>query len=317
MKVQDEKCYIGIDVSKANLDVYVLPWKKFMQFKNDAKGISKLVKKLHSLAPSIVAMEATGGYEQLLAQSLSISELPVAIMNPRQIRDFAKSRGILAKTDRLDAETIALFAEERKLTANFVYNEDQQQLAERNARRRQLIEMITMEKNRLDKVSKEGKKSIQRIIKVLEKELAAINEMIAFAIENDTEYSHKNTLLKSIKGVGPIVAAGLITDLPELGQLKAKQISALAGLAPFNKDSGAMRGKRMISGGRASVRSILYMATLVATRHNAQIKKFYERLCNSGKKKKVALTACMHKLLIIMNAMIKNNEEWRELPKVN
>ena len=171
--------------------------------------------------------------------------------------------------------------------------------------------MITMEKNRLEKVSKELKKSIKRVINTLEKELQSIEKNLQKFIQSDTDYAQKNELLQSIKGVGRIVAAGIIADLPELGNLKAKQISALAGLAPYNRDSGTLRGKRSIWGGRASVRRTLYMATLVATKHNVQIKKFYDRLCLAGKKKRVAIVACMHKLLIIMNAMIKHNEPWR------
>lgn len=309
--VQDEKCYIGIDVSKAILDVYVSPCNKYMQFKNDTKGIHKLTEKLKTFSHASVVMEATGGYEKPVAQSLQKAGFSVSVVNPRPIRDFAKALGKLAKTDRIDAEVIALFAEKMQPQANIIYNETQQKLAGLNARRRQIIDMITMEKNRLDKVGNELKKSIQRIIKALEKELQTINEALEKSIQNDVDYAQKNTLLKSIKGVGSVVSAGIIADLPELGNVSAKQISALAGLAPYNRDSGTLRGKRTIWGGRASVRTTLYMATLVATRHNPQIKSFYERLCNAGKQKKVAIIACMHKLLIIMNAMIKHNEPWQ------
>jgi transposase len=311
MMVHDGKCYIGIDVSKAILDVYILPFKKYMQFKNDSKGIQKLTEKLKTFSQDSIVMEATGGYEKPVAQSLQKVGFSVSVVNPRYIRDFAKALGKLAKTDRIDAEVIALYAEKMQPKANVMDNENQQKLAALNARRRQIIDMIIMEKNRLDKVSDELKKSIQRIIKALEKELQTINEALEKSIQNDASYAQKNTLLKSIKGVGSVVAAGIIADLPELGNVSTKQISALAGLAPYNRDSGTLRGKRTIWGGRASVRSTLYMATLVATRHNAQIKSFYERLCNAGKQKKVAITACMHKLLIIMNAMIKHNESWR------
>lgn len=311
MTIQDGKCYIGIDVSKAILDVYVLPFKKYMQFNNDTKGIQKLTKKLKSFPQASIVMEATGGYEKPIAQSLQKAGLSVSVVNPRPIRDFAKALGKLAKTDRIDAEVIALFAEKMQPQANITYNENQQKLTELNARRRQIIDMIMMEKNRLDKASNELKKSIQRIIKALEKELQAINEALENSIQNDAGYAQKNALLKSIKGVGSVVAAGIIAGLPELGSVSPKQISALAGLAPYNRDSGTLRGKRTIWGGRASVRTTLYMATLVATKHNPQIKSFYERLCSAGKQKKVAITACMHKLLIIMNAMIKHNESWR------
>jgi transposase len=312
MTILNQKCYVGMDVSKTILDVYILPDKKYMQFKNDTKGIQKLIGKLKFFSHAFVVMEATGGYEKLAAQSLQKADLSVSVVNPRLLRDFAKALGKLAKTDRIDAEVIALFGEKMQPQANGIYNENQQKLADLHARRRQIIEMITMEKNRLDKASGDLKKSIQRIIKALEKELTAINDALEKSIQKDDGYAQKNRLLKSIKGVGPVVAAGIIAELPEIGNLRAKQISALAGLAPYNRDSGTLRGKRTIWGGRASVRATLYMATLVATRYNPQIKNFYERLCNAGKKKKVALTACMHKLLIIMNAMIKKGELWRE-----
>lgn len=305
-----EKYYVGIDVSKESLDVFILPSNKYMVFKNNLTGIKKLAGKLQLLPSAVILMEATGGYEKPLAQSLAKCELSVCVINPRQIRDFAKSMGKLAKTDKIDAQIIASFAEKIKPDANVQCNEAQQKLAENNARRRQIIDMITMEKNRLDKASPELKKSIKRILKALEKELNSITEMQAQTIQQSSEYAKKNELLQSIKGVGEIVAAGIIADLPELGKVNAKQISALAGLAPYNCDSGMMKGKRIIWGGRAPVRSLLYMATLVAIRFNPQIKIFYTRLCVAGKQKKVALTACMHKLLIIMNAMLKNNTPW-------
>lgn len=311
MLVQSEKIYIGIDVSKTILDVYILPYQKYMQFKNNAKDIQKLVKKLASFTRASIVMEATGGYEKLVAQSLHDANFHISITNPRSIRDFAKALGKLAKTDRIDAEVIALYAEKMQPKATMMYNENQQKLAELNARRRQIVEMIAMEKNRLDKARPELKKSIQRIIKALEKELEVINAALAESIQHDETFAHKSTLLNSIKGVGTVVATGVLADLPELGTLKARQITALAGLAPYNRDSGTLRGKRTIWGGRASVRNALYMAALVAMRHNPQIKSFYERLCNKGKEKKVAIIACMHKLLIIMNAMIKHNEPWR------
>jgi transposase len=314
MTNKPEKYYVGIDVSKKILDVVILPLKQHLQWNNDQTGIKKLVEKLKHLSNVMVVMEATGGYEKPTAQALAKAGLDVAVTNPRQIRDFAKALGKLAKTDKIDAQTIALFAEKIQPN-NFVKcDENQEQLAEANARRRQLIDMITMEKNRLDKiVTKDVKKSVQRTIKTLEKELQAINETLAKFIKSDEDYARKTELLTTIAGVGTVVATSLVSDLPELGSLRAKQISALAGLAPYNCDSGTLRGKRAIWGGRASVRSALYMATLVATRHNERIKEFYERLCNAGKNKKLALTACMHKLLIIMNAMIKSNQPWRPM----
>lgn len=311
MTTQDEKSYIGIDVSKAMLDVFILPLKQQLQFENNVQGIQKLRAKLQSFPSSLVVMEATGGYERPVAQALAKAELAVSVNNPRQIRDFAKALGKLAKTDQIDAQVIALFAEKIQPLPNVTCNEEQQKLAENNARRRQLVDMITMEKNRLDKASKAIKKSIQRIIKTLEKELNDINTTLAKCIQDDPAYAEKSALLQTIKGVGTVVAAGLVAELPELGTVGEKQISALVGLAPYNRDSGTLRGKRSVWGGRATVRSTLYMATLVAIRHNGQIRSFYNRLCAAGKRKKVAIVACMHKLLIIMNAMIKHAQPWR------
>lgn len=313
MTIQNKKSYVGVDVSKEVLDVYVLPFEKYMQFKNNTAGVQKLIKKLRSFSEASIVMEATGGYEKLVAQSLVKADLSVSVINPRQIRDFAKALGKLAKTDKIDAQTIALFAEKMQPQKTVKRDENQQKLAEINARRRQLVDMIAMEKNRLDKASKELEKSIKRVLKTLEKELETMNEAQKKSIEADPIQSQKNSLLQGIKGVGSVVAAGIIADLPELGKLSAKKISALAGLAPYNRDSGTLRGKRAIWGGRAPVRSALYMATLTAIRFNEQIKIFYERLCKAGKVKKVAIVACMHKLLIVMNAMIKNNKPWTAL----
>lgn len=307
---QDKKYYIGIDVSKAILDVFISPIDKYMQFNNDASGIKKLIKKFNLFPSASIVMEATGGYEKPVAQALKMANFTVAVVNPRQIRDFAKALGKLAKTDRIDSQTIAVFAEKIQPRANVVCDQNQQNLADNNARRRQLVDMIVMEKNRLDKASSIQIKSIKRVLQTLEKELESVNEAQKIAIKNDAQYAQKNNLLVSIKGVGSVVAAGIISDLPELGSVSSKEIAALAGLAPYNCDSGTMRGRRSIWGGRASVRCTLFMATLVAIRHNTKIKTFYERLCSAGKLKKVAIIACMRKLLVIMNAMIKNNQPW-------
>ncbi len=306
----EKKIYIGIDVSKAILDVFILPNKKHMQFSNDVQGIEKLIKKIRLFPNALVVMESTGGYETRLSHALCLAFFDVCVMNPRQIRDFAKALGKLAKTDKIDAEIIALFASKMEPKANVVFNEAQQELSANNARRRQLIDMITAEKNRLDKTTPGQTDSIRRVLEVLEKELSTINETLEKQIANDAVCSEKKKLLSSIKGVGAITATSIICELPELGSLGAKQIAALAGLAPFNRDSGTLKGKRTIWGGRASVRNALYMATLVAIKHNAQIRLFYQRLCSFGKAKKTAIIACMRKLLIIMNAMIRKNELW-------
>ena len=311
MTINKDKYHIGIDVSKAILDVYILEDQKYLQFANDPSGIKKLLKIKQLSANTLVVMESTGGYEKPVAQVLAKADVKVAVINPRQIRDFAKALGKLAKTDRIDAEVIAIFAEKIQPKINIICDENHHKLAEKNTRRRQLIDMITMEKNRLDKASKEMKKSIQHVIDLLEKELEKINESLQKTIQNDPEYARKDALLQTIKGVGSATTAGVIADLPELGRLTGKEISALAGLAPLNRDSGTMRGQRTIWGGRASVRRTLYMATLVATRHNKKIRAFYEKLCAAGKAKKSAIVACMHKILMIMNAMIKNDQPWR------
>lgn len=313
MTSYNSKSYIGIDVSKAILDVCILPNRIFLQFANTPIGINQLIKKISSLSECAVVVESTGGYEKPIAQALAKKDISVAIINPRKIRSFAKALGKLAKTDRIDSEVIALFSEKINPKTSVKCNENQQKLAEYNARPRQLVDLIIMENNRLDKANNEIKKSINKIIKFLQKELDKVNQSLQTIIQDNDDYSKINALLQTIKGVGPIVAAGILAGLPELGHLNAKQISALVGIAPLNRDSGKMRGKRSIWGGRSSVRGLLYMATLVAVKHNKKIKSFYEKLCHAGKFKKVALVACMHKLLIIMNAMVKYKQPWLEI----
>lgn len=311
MTMKNEKSYIGIDVSKAMLDVYILPAGRYMRVENNTQGIKNLTKEISAYIEPFVVTEATGGYEKEITKTLAKKGVSVAVVNPRQIRDFAKALGKLAKTDYLDAKVIATYAEKMQPASNVINDENQEKLAEYNARRRQLVDMITMEKNRLDKVSKETRKSLERIIKLLEKELERIEKMLAEVVQQDEHHAEQAALLQTIKGIGVVVSTTIIADLPEIGKLSHREISALAGLAPLNCDSGNMKGKRIIWGGRASVRCSLYMATLSAIRCNKQIKIFYQRLCGTGKPKKVAITACMHKLLTIMNAISKNQEPWR------
>lgn len=310
MTTQTTNCYIGIDVSKAVLDVFILPINQSVSFQNNRTGITKLVRKLSQHHQPLITLEATGGYEQGAAQAIMRAGFSVAIVNPRRVRDFAKASGELAKTDQIDARIIAQFAQIFQPKTQQMPTENEQALSETAHRRRQLVDMITMEKNRLEHVGKIAKTSIKNVIKTLEKELKKIEETQQEVVQKDPELASKNELLQTVKGVGKIVAASLLSDLPELGQLTAKQITALVGLAPYNRDSGTLRGKRTIWGGRAYVRCACYMATLVAIRHNPQIKQFYERLCAAGKKKKVAIVACMHKLIIVMNAMLKHNQPW-------
>ena len=306
---KNEKSYIGIDVSKAMLDVYILPNHKYLQFRNDCSGIEKLIKKLHLFPSALIAMEATGGYERQSAEGLTKANLQTCVLNPRQVRDFIKGLGKLAKTDKIDAEMLALFAEKVQPTPNVNCDENQRKLAEYVDRRSQLIKTINMERNRLENVSKEIKKSIMRVTKTLEKELNKITSLQTKLIENDPTYTRKDKILQSIKGVGSAVSSEIIANLPELGAIGRRQITALVGLAPVNHDSGKMRGKRAIRGGRISVRCMLYMATISGIRYNPKIKEFYQRLRAGGKAAKVAITACMRKLLVMMNAMIKNDEE--------
>jgi transposase len=304
----NEKSYVGIDISKEKLDVYILPNHKYLQFSNDHSGVEKLIKKLRLFPNVLIAMEATGGYEKKSAEALTRENLQTCVLNPRQVRDFAKGLGMLAKTDKIDAQMLALFAEKVEPKPNVNCDENQRLIAEYVTRRGQLIKTINMEKNRLENVGKEIKRSIMRVIKILENELDKITSIQAKLIQDNKIYSQKDKVLQSIKGVGATVSSEIIANLPELGALGPKQITALVGLAPINHDSGKMKGKRAIRGGRISVRCMLYMATISGIRYNPKIKEFYQRLRSVGKLPKVAITACMRKLLITMNAMIKKNE---------
>lgn len=293
MTIHYEKCYIGIDVSKAILDVFVLPIKIYLRFENNTSGIRNLVKKLKSFSSVSIVMESTGGYEKCVAQALAKASVAVAVVNPRQIRDFAKALGRLAKTDRIDAQVIALFAEKIQPKANVVCDENQQKLADHQARRRQLIDMITMEKNRLAMASKEMKKSIRAIIKSLENELQKINDWLEKLIQADEEFIRKDKLLQTIKGVGTVVATGLIADLPELGVLSAKEISALVGVAPLNRDSGTLRGKRTIWGGKSVCAPYIVYGNPSSHSIQCNNKSFLRTLMFSRKTKKSSYH-CLH-----------------------
>jgi transposase len=303
-----EEVYIGIDISKDNLDMALHGSDKQWQFTNDPAGISKLCKELLKLHPALVVFEATGGYEMPLYLGLDESDLPVAPVNPRQVRDFAKSTGKLAKTDILDARVIAHFGYAIRPQTHTVPATQELKLAQ--TRRVQILEMITAENNRLKGAPNRLRKRIEAHIKWLKEELKDTDQELKQMIEQDPIWKEKDQLLQSTPGVGPTLAATLIAQLPELGTLTRCQIAALVGVAPFNRDSGQMRGRRMVWGGRTQVRAVLYMATLVATRFNPAIRNFYMRLCAAGKRKKVALTACMRKLITILNAMLKHNTPW-------
>lgn len=307
-----EKAYVGIDISKDSLDVAVHSSGKRWRYDNDNEGIASLCKMLLILKPALVVFEATGGYEMPLYLALDAARLPVTPVNPRQIRDFAKSTGKLAKTDSLDARAIAHFGYAIRPAPHPVPDTYELKIAQ--SRRLQLLEMITAETNRLQGAPKALKKRIEAHIAWLKQELEDTDRELKNIIEKDPIWREKNNLLQSTPGVGPTLAVTLITQLPELGNLNRRQIAALVGVAPLNRDSGKMYRKRAIWGGRPHVRAVLYMATLVATRWNPVIRSFYQRLCSAGKAKKVALTACMRKLLTILNAMLKHHIPWSYSP---
>ncbi|MBE9166016.1 IS110 family transposase [Pleurocapsales cyanobacterium LEGE 06147] len=311
-----EQQWVGIDVCQKYLDVYVRPKGKLFQVSNNEIGITQLVQTLMAIQPELIVLEATGGMEINVAIKLAEAGLALAVINPRQARDFAKATGTLAKTDAIDAKVLAHFADAIRPEVRQMSDESSRQLEDLVQRRRQLSEMITAEKNRLRGKTNLIQSNINEHIEWLEKRLKEIESQINKAIALDDNWRQKMKLLTSVPGVGEVVAITLISSLPELGQLSPKSLSYLVGVAPLNKDSGKFRGKRRIWGGRAKIRCVLYMAALVAVRHNPVIKDFYERLINQGQLKKVALTACMQKLLIFLNAMMKNNSYWQP-PLIN
>jgi len=308
--VEKEKVYVGIDVAKAKMDLAVHPSGKRWSFTNDDRGISDAVSSLRALSPVLIVMEATGGIESPLVAALGVAGLPVVVVNPRQIRDFAKATGKLAKTDVLDAQVMAYFAATVQPKPRILPNAQSKEFAAILARRRQVIEMLTAERNRLSSARKVVRERIEAHIAWLEQELDSIGSELRSSVRRSPVWQEKDNLLRSVPGVGPVLSATLLADLPELGALNRRQIAALVGVAPLNRDSGNFRGKRSVWGGRAKVRPALYMGTLVAIRHNTVIRAFYQRLCGAGKEKKVALTACMRKLLTILNAMLKHRTLW-------
>ena len=307
-----EQTFIGIDVSKDRLDVYVRPSGTSIAVPRDGKGLAELTERLGPLAPYLVVLEATGGFEMTVAAALVAAEIPLAVVNPRQIRDFARATGQLAKTDALDARVIALFAEKVRPEPRPVPDEQARALGELIARRRQLIEMMTAERNRRAQLrSRRLVKSIDQLLALMQKQLSELDREVGDNIRGTPAWRERDELLRSVPGVGDIVARTLIADLPELGRLDRKQIAALVGVAPLNRDSGKMRGRRTVWGGRGKIRSVLYMAALVASRHNPVLAAFYQRLLRAGKAKKLALTAVMRKLLTILNAMVRDNRRWQ------
>lgn len=302
--------YVGIDVAKAQLDVAEGSTGALWRVANNEVGIAEALRRLEVLAPAQVVMEATGGYEAPVAAALGAAGLPVAVVNPRQVRDFAKSTGKLAKTDALDARVLALFGERMRPAVRPLPDAQAQELSGLLTRRRQVVGMLTAEKNRLHIAPTAVREDIHNHISWLERSLAKLNEELGDALRQSPLWREKEDLLRSAPGVGPVLTLTLVAEVPELGRLDRRQIAALVGIAPLNRDSGTLRGKRTVWGGRATVRAALYMATLVATRFNPVIRAFYQRLCAAGKPKKVALTACMRKLLTILNAMVKHGHPW-------
>lgn len=303
--------FVGIDVSKHAWDVCILPAMIRRSFPGTEEGLASLLELLRQHPATLVVLEATGGYERRLAAGLHDAGCELAIVNPKQVRDFAKALGRLAKTDRLDAEVLALFAQKIQPRPSEKCPENRAELDALVARRRQLLQLRTMERNRLHMAEhKLPRKSIQKVIDVLDKQIDQLDAAIAKLVESDDDWRQKAQLLESVPGVGTVTSATLVAELPELGKLNRQAIAALAGLAPFNCDSGQHAGQRKVRGGRAGVRTALYMAALTGRRFNPILKRFADRLQAAGKSAKVILTACMRKLLTILNVMVRTNTSW-------
>ncbi len=308
--VPDAIVFIGIDVSKERLDLHARPANTASAFEYTDDGITQLLAWIRPLKPALIVMEATGGLESRLAAFLAGKNLPVVIVNPRQVRDFAKATGELAKTDRIDAAVLSLFGERIRPEVRALPDEATRDFEARLTRRRQIVEMLAAEKNRLHTARSNVAKEIKRHIAYLERYLEKIDEDLDRTIADSPVWRVKENILKSAKGVGPILSRTLLAEVPELGQLNRKQIAKLIGVAPLANDSGKRSGKRHIQGGRRQVRTVLYMATLAATRSNPQIRSYYQHLLAQGKPQRVAIVACMRKLLIILNAMIRSMQNW-------
>jgi len=303
--------FVGIDVSKDRLDVHLRPSGEAFAVTRDGKGIDELIAALAKAVPRLIVIEATGGFETVVAAGLAAAGLPLAVVNPRQIRDFARATGRLAKTDALDAAVIAHFAEAVQPEPRALPDEAACELGELVARRRQLIEMILAENNRRRSLTRAKPiKTVDRVLATLQKQLTAIESDIDDSIRGSPVWRETEDLLLSVPGIGPRIARTLIAELPELGNLNRHQIAALVGVAPFNRDSGQMRGRRTIAGGRTVVRNALYMSILVAIRRKLPLAATYQRLRHAGKPAKVAIVACMRKLLVILNAILRDQKPW-------
>jgi transposase len=302
--------FIGIDVAKAQLEFVCRPSGDTGAVANDDAGIRALVTRCQGLAPALIVLEATGGYEAAVVAALATAGIPVVVANPRQVRDFAKATGQLAKTDALDAQVLALFAERVRPTPRPLPDDTVRALDALLTRRRQLLGMLTAERNRLPLAPPPVRRDLQQHIRFLERRIREADDDLHSAVKASPAWRVKDDLLQSVPGVGRVVSLTLLAELPELGRLSHKEIAALVGVAPLNRDSGTLRGKRLVYGGRAPVRAVLYMAALVASKCNPVIRAFYLRLRAAGKPAKVALTACMRKLLTILNAMARSGTPW-------
>lgn len=303
--------FIGIDVSKDHLDIAIRPAKDQFRLQNTDEGVDALIQHLRPLKPTLIVMEATGRYHQLVLSRLLAAGLPAIAINPRQARDFAGAIGRLAKTDAIDADVLAEFAEKIRPELRSIADEATQELEAICTRRRQLVSMRSAEKNRLHTAAKKIRSEIQKHIHWLEKQISQLEKDLDKRIRSSPAWREKDDLLRSCKGIGPITTHTILSCLPELGTLSGRRIAALVGVAPFNDDTGRHKGPRHVRGGRLDVRAVLYMATLVAIRHNQTIHDFHSRLIAAGKAKKVAITACMRKLLTILNAMLRDKKPWQ------
>ncbi len=313
--LQNDAAFVGIDVSKQTLDCALLIEAQVQhrcEFSNDPSGQAALLEWLRSTQPALVVAEATGGYETLMAATLGTAGVPIAVVNPRQVRDFARALGVLAKTDRIDAQVLARFAQRIQPQVRPVKAEALAELEALLVRRRQLVDMFSAEQHRHRMARGRIARQIANHMSWLERQIDAADDDLNGMVEHSPLMQRQLDVMVSIPGVGKLTAISMLALLPELGTLNEKQISALVGVCPFNRDSGTIRGRRMIWGGRSRVRTALYMAALSATRFNPVIRAFYQRLLSAGKAKKLALVACMHKLLLILNAMLKTNSMWRD-----
>lgn len=305
--------FIGIDVSKGQLDVAERPSGRSWELANDEDGISRLVELAAEVSPTLVVVEASGGYQTAAVAEMVAKRIPVAVVNPRHVRAFANALGLLAKTDAIDARVLAHFGEAVRPEVRPMVDEETVALDGLVARRRQLIGMLVAETNRLGQSLPSLRSGIKKHIKWLQGQIKAVDHDLDDTIRRSSVWREKEDLLRSVPGVGRVLSMTLLAQLPELGALNRKQIAALAGVAPFNHDSGTMKGKRRVWGGRSSVRASLYMAALAAVRFNPWLGAFYKRLLAAGKAKKLALTACMRKLLTLLNAMVKSRRPWAKL----